>query len=121
MFFSVNTATAENVAVTNGLVTEETSSVPSVTTEAVIATAVKEAAVKPLKIEVHATAMHHEQLVPKVAHSQNHEFSHNQAVSELMLNFCNFEIVRGWGKPRTPPGLDRSRIFFEWPNWSAIA
>ena len=79
----MNTATAENVAITNGLVTEETSSVPSVTTEAVVASAVKEAAVKPLKIEVHATAMHHEQLVPKVAHSQNHEFSHNQAVRKF--------------------------------------
>ena len=37
-----------------------------------------------LKIEVHATATHHEaerQLEPKVAHSQSHDFSHGQAVS----------------------------------------
>ena len=37
-----------------------------------------------LKIEVHATATHHEaqqHLEPKVAHSQSHEFSHGQAVS----------------------------------------
>ena len=37
-----------------------------------------------LKIEVHATATHHEaeqQLEPKVAHSQSHEFSHDHAVS----------------------------------------
>lgn len=35
-----------------------------------------------LKIEVHATATHHEaeqQLEPKVAHSQSHDFSHGQA------------------------------------------
>merc|ERR1719507_1727038 len=35
-----------------------------------------------LKIEVHATATHHEaeqQLEPKVAHSQSHEFSHDHA------------------------------------------
>lgn len=35
-----------------------------------------------LKIEVHATATHHEaekQLTPKVAHSQSHDFSHGQA------------------------------------------
>ena len=37
-----------------------------------------------LKIEVHATATHHvaeQQLEPKVAHSQSHDFSHGQAVS----------------------------------------
>jgi hypothetical protein len=63
-------------------VTEETSSsAPQVTTAAETVVVAKEAVVKPLKIEVHATAMHHEQLVPKVAHSQTHEFGHNQAVS----------------------------------------
>ncbi len=36
---------------------------------------------KELKIEVHATAVHHaEKLEPKVAHVQSHEFSHSQAV-----------------------------------------
>ena len=44
-------------------------------------------AVKPLKIEVHATAMHHEQLIPKVAHSQTHDFGHNQAVSRPGCSF----------------------------------
>ena len=41
-----------------------------------------------LKIEVHATATHHEaerQLEPKVAHSQSHDFSHGQAVSTSFL------------------------------------
>ena len=46
-------------------------------------------AVKPLKIEVHATAMHHEQLVPKVAHSQTHDFGHNQAVSSTHFAIFN--------------------------------
>ena len=36
---------------------------------------------KTLKIEVHATATHHKQVEPIVSHAQNHEFSHNQAVS----------------------------------------
>ena len=81
------TSTVESVV--TSVVTEETSAVP-VTTSA----EVKEAAVKPLKIEVHATAMHHEQLVPKVAHSQNHDFGHNQAVSTLRNPFgvINFFI-----------------------------
>merc|ERR1739838_656459 len=34
---------------------------------------------KELKIEVHATAVHHEKLEPIVAHAQSHEISHNQA------------------------------------------
>ena len=38
---------------------------------------------KELKIEVHATAVHHEKLEPIVAHAQSHEISHNQAVSFL--------------------------------------
>lgn len=37
---------------------------------------------KSLKIEVHATATHHhEQVEPINSHAQNHEISHNQAVS----------------------------------------
>ena len=32
---------------------------------------------KELKIEVHATAVHHEKLEPIVAHAQSHEISHN--------------------------------------------
>jgi len=34
---------------------------------------------KELKIEVHATAVHHEQLQPVVAHAQAHEISHEHA------------------------------------------
>ena len=35
-----------------------------------------------IKVEVHATAVHHDQqLEPKVAHAQAHEISHSQAVS----------------------------------------
>ena len=33
------------------------------------------------QVEVHATAVHHEILEPKVAHAQQHEISHSQAVS----------------------------------------
>ena len=33
------------------------------------------------QVEVHATAVHHELLEPKVAHAQAHEISHSQAVS----------------------------------------
>ena len=36
---------------------------------------------KELKIEVHATAVHHEQIQPIVAHAQSHEISHEHAVS----------------------------------------
>merc|ERR1719264_2329931 len=32
-----------------------------------------------IKVEVHATAVHHELLEPKVAHAQAHEISHSQA------------------------------------------
>jgi len=35
-----------------------------------------------LKIEVHATATHHLQEEPVVAHVQSHEFSHGQAVND---------------------------------------
>ena len=48
---------------------------------AAVGTAVEPA--KELKIEVHATAVHHEKLEPIVAHAQSHEISHNQAVSFL--------------------------------------
>ena len=52
----------------------------------------KEELKKPeLKIEVHATATHHEaekHLEPKVAHSQSHEFSHGQEVS-LLISYHN--------------------------------
>ena len=34
---------------------------------------------KELKIEVHATAVHHEKLDPIVAHAQNHDLSHESA------------------------------------------
>jgi len=44
---------------------------------AAVGTAVEPA--KELKIEVHATAVHHEKLEPIVAHAQSHEISHNQA------------------------------------------
>ena len=81
MRLTVSTKWKEPISIL-GVVTEETSSsAPQVTTAAETVVVAKEAAVKPLKIEVHATAMHHEQLVPKVAHSQTHEFGHNQAVS----------------------------------------
>ncbi len=46
------------------------------------APAVEEPA-RELKIEVHATAVHHEQVEPIVAHAQSHEISHNQAVNQL--------------------------------------
>ena len=45
-----------------------------------------------LKIEVHATATHHEaeqHLEPKVAHAQNHEFSHSQAVSTVQYAYVS--------------------------------
>ena len=39
-----------------------------------------------IKVEVHATAVHHDQqLEPKIAHAQTHEISHSQAVSILFL------------------------------------
>jgi hypothetical protein len=80
------TSTVESV-VTSVVTEEATSSAMPVTPAA----ETKEAA-KPLKIEVHATAMHHEQLVPKVAHSQNHDFGHNQAVSTFAeLLFTNVQ------------------------------
>ena len=41
---------------------------------------------KELKIEVHATAVHHEQLQPVVAHAQAHEISHEHAVSLVFLD-----------------------------------
>ena len=35
-----------------------------------------------IKVEVHATAVHHDQVVePRVAHAMSHEISHSQAVS----------------------------------------
>ena len=47
---------------------------------------------KELKIEVHATAVHHEQIQPVVAHAQAHEISHEHAVSIGFLNFHKVEI-----------------------------
>ena len=39
-----------------------------------------------IKVEVHATAVHHDQQVePEIAHAQTHERSHSQAVSTLFL------------------------------------
>lgn len=36
-----------------------------------------------IKVEVHATAVHHDQVLePKVAHAMSHEISHSQAVSK---------------------------------------
>ena len=36
-----------------------------------------------IKVEVHATAVHHDQVVePKMAHAMSHEISHSQAVSQ---------------------------------------
>lgn len=43
---------------------------------------------KELKIEVHATAVHHEKVEPIVAHAQSHEISHNQAVNQLPFFRC---------------------------------
>ena len=38
-----------------------------------------------IKVEVHATAVHHDQqLEPKIAHAQTHEISHSQAVSKFL-------------------------------------
>merc|ERR1712073_102143 len=54
---------------------EESTTVASA--PAAVGTAVEPA--KELKIEVHATAVHHEKLEPIVAHAQSHEISHNQA------------------------------------------
>ena len=39
---------------------------------------------KELKIEVHATAVHHEKLEPIVAHAQTHELHHDSA----SVSFC---------------------------------
>ena len=49
-----------------------------------------------LKIEVHATATHHEaerQLEPKVAHSQSHDFSHGQAVSFCLIHYIDLSYI----------------------------
>ena len=55
---------------------------------AAVGTAVEPA--KELKIEVHATAVHHEKLEPIVAHAQSHEISHNQAVNQLKsVSLCH--------------------------------
>ena len=57
-----------------------------------------------IKVEVHATAVHHDQVLePKVAHAMSHEISHSQAVSkqsplptlsalQLVLN-CNALVI----------------------------
>ena len=40
-----------------------------------------------IKVEVHATAVHHDQVLePKVAHAMSHEISHSQAVRQHPLN-----------------------------------
>ena len=45
---------------------------------------------KELKIEVHATAVHHEKLDPIVAHAQAHDLSHESA--PVILNLPPFRI-----------------------------
>ena len=50
---------------------------------------------KELKIEVHATAVHHEKLEPIVAHAQSHEISHNQAVNQLSNSFSLMTAFAG--------------------------
>ena len=52
----------------------------------------EQASAKELKIEVHATAVHHEKVAPIVAHAQSHEISHNQAVNQL--DFCTTYYCR---------------------------
>ena len=49
---------------------------------------------KELKIEVHATAVHHEKLEPIVAHAQTHELHHDSAsVRFYLLSFnCRLEL-----------------------------
>ena len=44
-----------------------------------------------IKVEVHATAVHHDQVVePRVAHAMSHEISHSQAVSNNgNISHCN--------------------------------
>ena len=61
-------------AVTERLVAFET-----VETES---TPAKEVVSGDIKVEVHATAVHHDQVLePKMAHAMSHEISHSQAVS----------------------------------------
>lgn len=43
-----------------------------------------EESVQTLKIEVHATATHHKEVDPIVAHAMSHEFSHGEAVSKFV-------------------------------------
>ena len=44
--------------------------------------AVKEMTGGDIKVEVHATAVHHDQVLePRLSHAMNHEISHSQAVS----------------------------------------
>ena len=52
-----------------------------------------------IKVEVHATAVHHDQVVePRMSHAMNHEISHSQAVSQSqrnqLANFHNFHNTR---------------------------
>ena len=47
------------------------------------------------QVEVHATAVHHELLEPKVAHAQAHEISHSQAVSSNIFTSLN-PIILVW-------------------------
>lgn len=59
-------------------VTEQVAAVETVETEPAPAKEIS----GDIKVEVHATAVHHDQqLEPKIAHAQAHEISHSQAVS----------------------------------------
>ena len=72
--------------------TEEEVSAVEAVTEHVIALETTEAEITPaknedivsgdsIKVEVHATAVHHDQVLePKMAHAMSHEISHSQAV-----------------------------------------
>ena len=61
-----------------------------------------------IKVEVHATAVHHDQqLQPKVAHARAHEISHSQAVSysrlaqQAVISLCRPTRCAGWRCRRT--------------------
>ena len=79
-------------------VTERVVAFETVETES---TPAKEVVSGDIKVEVHATAVHHDQVLePKMAHAMSHEISHSQAVSGAnkftrTSSPTNFNSLRG--------------------------
>ena len=67
---------------------------------------------KELKIEVHATAVHHEKLDPIVAHAQAHDLSHESA--PVILNLPPFRIKEEELQERenSKHGMNTKKVFF---------